>query len=174
MSIYSLNGIEPNIDSSAWIHESAIIIGNVEIGPSVTIWPNVVIRGDNDKITIGQCSNIQDGAVIHTDTGHPVTISEGVSIAHLAMIHGATVCKNSLIGMHAVILNDAVVGENCIVGANTTIASGKVIPNNSLVVGTPGKIVREVTEEEILGNQMNAQGYIGKGIIYKNSLIKMD
>jgi carbonic anhydrase/acetyltransferase-like protein (isoleucine patch superfamily) len=173
MTIYNLNGIEPQLSNSAYVHESATIIGNCILGDYSTVWPNAVVRGDNDNITIGHNTNIQDGAVIHVDQGHPAKIGDGVSIAHLAMIHGATIGDNTLIGMHAIVMNDAVIGKNCIIGANTTIASGKVIPDNSMVVGTPGKIIREITEEESNSIHMNALGYVGKGVTYRLGLKKV-
>jgi carbonic anhydrase/acetyltransferase-like protein (isoleucine patch superfamily) len=173
MTVYSISGVEPTISATAYIAEEATVIGNCEIGEHATIWPNAVLRGDNDKITLGSRVNIQDGAVIHVDTGHPAHIKDGVSIAHQAMVHGATIGQNTLIGMQAVILNDAVIGRNCIIGANTVIPSGKVIPDHSMVVGTPGKIIREVTDAEIDANKRNALNYVSKGVTYKNSLKKI-
>lgn len=170
MSIYSLNGIEPQLSNSAYVHESATVIGNCTLGDYTTVWPSAVLRGDNDSITVGNNTNIQDGAVIHVDQGHPALIGDGVSIAHLAMVHGATIGENTLIGMQSVIMNDVVIGKNCIIGANTVIGAGKVIPDNSMVVGTPGKIIREVTEEEITSIHKNALGYVGKGVTYKSGL----
>lgn len=173
MSVYSFQSNIPNVDTSVYIQDSATVIGNCTIGPGCSIWPGAVLRGDNDSITLKSNVNVQDGAVIHVDTGHPATLHDGVSVGHLAMIHGATIGENTLIGMQAIILNDAVIGRNCIVGANTVIAAGKIIPDNSLVVGTPGKIVRELTAEEIASNKQNALNYSAKANQYKTGLVKI-
>ena len=173
MSVYSFQSQSPAIDPTAYIHDAATVIGNCIIGPGCSIWPSAVLRGDNDNITLKANVNVQDGAVIHVDTSHPAVIHDGVSIAHLAMVHGATIGENTLIGMQAIILNDAVIGKNCIIGANTVIAAGKVIPDNSLVVGTPGKIVRALTAEEIAGNKQNATNYSTKANMYKIGLVKI-
>ena len=173
MSIYSIYGHSPQIEASAYVHDSATVIGEVTIGESVTVWPGAVLRGDNDSIRIDKCCNIQDGAVIHVDAGHSAHIKEGTSIAHQALIHGATIGSNTLIGMQSVIMNDVVIGNNCIIGANTVITAGKIIPDNSLVVGTPGKIIREVTADEIQSNRNTAAGYVHKCIDYKSGLTRI-
>ena len=173
MSVYSFQSNIPNVESTAYIHDGATVIGNCNIGPGCSIWPSAVLRGDNDNITLKSNVNIQDGAVIHVDTNHPATLHDGVSVGHLAMVHGATIGENTLIGMQAIILNDAVIGKNCIIGANTVIAAGKIIPDNSLVVGTPGKIVRELTAEQVAGNKQNALNYSAKANMYKTGLVKI-
>jgi len=173
MSLFSINGIGPTVDSSAYVHESATIIGHCQIGNNSSVWPGAVIRADNDKVFIGNCVNVQDGTVIHVDDNHPVVLEDGVSIGHMAMIHGATVKENTLIGMQAIILNNAIIGKNCIIGANTVIASGKIIPDNSLVVGTPGKVIRQVTDAEVENNRRNADVYASKAVHYKTNLIKV-
>lgn len=173
MSVYSFQSDIPAIDLTAYIHDGATVIGNCNIGPNCSIWPSAVLRGDNDNITLKSNVNIQDGAVIHVDTNHPAVLHDGVSVGHLAMVHGATIGENTLIGMQAIILNDAVIGKNCIIGANTVIAAGKIIPDNSLVVGTPGKIVRELTAEEVAGNKQNALNYSAKANMYKTGLVRI-
>lgn len=173
MSVYSFQSYSPAVEPTAYIQDAATVIGNCTIGLGCSIWPGAVLRGDNDSITLKSNVNVQDGAVIHVDTGHPAVLHDGVSIAHLAMVHGATIGENTLIGMQAIILNDVVIGKNCIIGANTVIAAGKVIPDNSLVVGTPGKIIREVTAEEIEGNKQNALNYSAKANMYKTGLVKI-
>lgn len=173
MPIYSYKSKCPIIDPTAYVHETATVIGQCNIAAGSSIWPSAVLRADNDTITLGHNVNIQDGAVVHVDIGHPANIENGVSIAHLAMIHGATIGENSLVGMQAIILNDAVIGKNCIIGANTVIASGKIIPDNSLVVGTPGKIIRQLTDDEVASNKRNALHYKEKSIDYKTELIKL-
>lgn len=170
MTLYSFKSNTPEVDSSVYINDGATVIGQCKIGQGSSIWPGAVLRGDNDQITLGKNVNVQDGAVIHVDVGHPATIGDGVSIAHLAMVHGATIGENTLIGMHSTILNDAIIGKNCIIGANTVVTSGKVIPDNSLVIGTPGKVLRQVTPEEIENNIKNALSYQTKAIDYKMHL----
>lgn len=170
MTIYAYDNATPEVDPTAYVHEKSTVIGNCSIGANSTVWPSAVIRADNDLIKIGNNVNVQDGAVIHVDTGCPAIIQDGVSIAHLAMVHGANIGSNTLIGMGCVIMNDVIIGHDCIIGANTVIPAGKIIPSRSLVVGTPGKILREVTDEEVRANQANAQGYVQKGISYKKLL----
>jgi carbonic anhydrase/acetyltransferase-like protein (isoleucine patch superfamily) len=170
MTLYSYNNLTPSIDPTAYIHQQSTVIGNCIIGANCTLWPGAVIRADNDLVKLGSNVNVQDNAVVHIDAGCPANIGDNVSIAHLAMVHGATIGANTLIGMGAVVMNNAVIGKDCIIGANTVIPAGKVIPARSLVVGTPGKVVREVTEDEIKSNQLNAQGYVQKGIAYKKFL----
>ncbi|MGB3729592.1 MAG: gamma carbonic anhydrase family protein [Thermodesulfobacteriota bacterium] len=153
-----------------FIADNATVIGSVIIHNDVSIWFNVVIRGDNDPITIGDGTNIQDGVVIHTDEGIPVDIGKGVTVGHQAMLHGCTIGNNSLIGINAVILNHAKIGKNCIIGANCLITQGKEIPDNSMVLGSPGKIVREVTEEEINELKHSAEHYIQNYKRFKKEL----
>ena len=159
--IYSIGDKKVQIvGDNYFIADNATLIGSVIIHNDVSIWFNVVIRGDNDPITIGEGTNIQDGAVIHTDEGIPLNIGKGITVGHQAMLHGCTIGDNSLIGIHAVILNNAEIGKNCIIGANCLITQGKVIPDNSMVLGSPGKIVREVNEEEIQELKHSAEHYI--------------
>lgn len=153
-----------------FIAENATVIGSVIIHNNVSIWFNAVIRGDNDPITIGEGTNIQDGAVIHTDEGIPLNIGRGVTVGHQAMLHGCTIGDNSLVGINAVILNHAKIGKNCIIGANCLITQGKEIPDNSMVLGSPGKIVREVTEEEIKELKHSAEHYIQNFKRFKKEL----
>ena len=136
------------------------MIGAVALGDESSVWFNAVIRGDNDTITIGARSNIQDGAVLHTDAGIRLAIADEVSIGHLAVLHGCTVGDGCLIGINSVILNRAVIGRECLIGANTLIPEGKVIPDRSLVVGSPGRVVRMVTVEEAAGFHVNARHYV--------------
>lgn len=173
MPLYAYKTHTPLIDNASYVHDTATVIGQCTIGPGASVWPGAVLRADNDAITVGANVNVQDGAVIHVDVGHPAHLKEGVSIAHLAMVHGATIGENTLIGMQAVILNDVVIGKNCIIGANTLISSGKVIPDNSLVIGSPGKIIRQVTAEEIESNRKNAEHYTNKAQNYKIDLVKL-
>jgi carbonic anhydrase/acetyltransferase-like protein (isoleucine patch superfamily) len=151
MALYELNGkrVQTPAPDRFYVAENAIVIGNVEIGDEVSIWFSTVIRGDNDKITIRAGANVQDGCVLHVDPGFPIDIGEGATIGHKVMLHGCTIGRSTLIGMGAIILNGAVIGEECLIGANTLIPEGKVIPPRSMVLGSPGKIVRQLTDEDM-------------------------
>ena len=151
MALYELDGVRVQTPASGrfWVAENAIVIGNVEIGEEASIWFSSVLRGDNDKITLGARSNVQDGCVLHVDPGFPIVIGEDVGIGHKVMLHGCTIGRGCLIGMGSIIMNGAVIGEQCLIGANTLIPEGKVIPPRSMVLGAPGKIVRELTESDL-------------------------
>ena len=149
MAIYELDGKAPQLAPGAWIADSAQVIGPVELGPNVSVWFGVVIRGDNDLIRIGANSNIQDCAVLHSDSGVPLTIGENVSVGHQAMLHGCTIGDGSLIGIGAVVLNNAKIGRNCIVGAGAIVTEGKEFPDNSLIVGTPAKAIRTLDADAV-------------------------
>jgi len=143
-----------------FIADNATVIGSVVIENNVSIWFNSVIRGDNDVITLGAGSNIQDGAILHTDAGIPLTIGRNVTVGHQAMLHGCTIGDTCLIGINAVILNRAVIGKQCVIGANTLIPEGKVIPDNSLVMGSPGKVIKSVDEQQSQLLEMSALHYV--------------
>ena len=169
--IYSLGDKKVQIvGDDYFIADNATVIGSVIIHHDVGIWFNAVIRGDNDPITIGEGTNIQDGAVLHTDEGIPLNIGKGVTVGHQAMLHGCTIGENSLVGINAVILNNAEIGKNCIIGANCLITQGKVIPDNSMVLGSPGKIIREVTQEEIEELKHSAEHYVANFKRFKKEL----
>jgi len=136
------------IDRTAFVHATAVVLGDVTLGARVSVWPTAVLRGDSDKIVIGADSNVQDGAVIHTDEGIPTTVGERVAIGHRAIVHGATIADDVLIAMGAVLLNGAQIGSGSIIGAGAVVTEGKRIPPNSLVIGVPGRIVRQTTNEE--------------------------
>ena len=156
-----------------FIAPNASVIGHVILHDNVSIWFNAVLRGDNEPIIIGSNSNIQDGAVLHTDPGAPLTIGVNVTVGHLAMVHGCTIGDGSLIGIHSTILNHAVIGRNCLIGANTLITEGKVIPDNSLVVGSPGKVLRTLSADEIAAMEANAAHYVENLKRYLSSLAGM-
>lgn len=147
--IREFNGKRPIIDSSAYVHDMALIIGDVVIGGGTNIWPFAVLRGDMERIIIGKNVSIQDGAILHTDYGFPVVIGDECIIAHRCVIHGCKIGNNSLIGIGAIILNGAEIGENCIVAAGALVPEGKRISNNSVVMGVPAKIVRELNEDDV-------------------------
>ena len=150
-----------------FVADNAIVVGSVVLGNNVSIWYNAVVRGDDDDITIGENSNVQDGSVLHTDMGVALTIGRNVSIGHMVHLHGCTIGDNSLIGIGSVILNNAVIGKNCLIGASTLIAENKVIPDGSLVVGSPGRIIRTLSETDISALKQNAEHYVENFKRYK-------
>jgi len=157
--IYALAAIEPKVDASAWVAPGAHVIGNVVLEAKSSVWFGCTLRGDNEEIRVGEGSNVQENCVLHTDMGFPLQIGAGCTIGHKAMLHGCTIGTNSLIGMGATILNGAVIGDNCLIGAGALIPEGKVIPDGSLVMGMPGKVIRELTDEQIEGLKASAIGY---------------
>ncbi|MDB5621450.1 MAG: gamma carbonic anhydrase family protein [Devosia sp.] len=161
MPLYALDGAAPQIDDNvAWIAPDAVLVGRVVLGADVGIWFGVVARGDNETITISAGSNIQEHVVLHTDMGFPLTIGRGCTIGHKAMLHGCTIGGNTLVGMGATVLNGAVVGANCLVGAGALVTEGKIIPDGSLVIGAPGKVVRQLEPTEVERLQRSALSYI--------------
>lgn len=169
--LYSLGERRVRCDSDDWfVAENAAVIGLVRLGRNASVWFGATVRGDNDLITIGEDSNVQDGAVLHTDPGIPLTLGRGVTVGHQAMLHGCIVGDNSLIGIQAVILNRAVIGRNCIIGAGALITEGKEIPDNSLVMGSPGKVVRQLTDGQVAGLRRSAEGYVQRFKRYQAQL----
>lgn len=161
MPIYALDGIAPRIDPQVgWIAPSAVLVGDIVVGPEVGIWFGVVARGDIETITIGARSNIQDNCVLHTDRGHPLVIGQDCTIGHAAIVHGCSIGDNTLIGMGATVLNGARIGRNCLIGANALITEGKVIPDNSMVVGAPGKVIRQIDAEGERNLAASAERYV--------------
>ena len=152
-----------------WIAPDAIVIGSVIMEPNASVWFGCIVRGDDDTITIGENSQLQDGCVVHVDPGVPVTIGKGVSVGHMAMLHGCTIGDGSLIGIKSVVLNGAKIGKNCLIGANALIAEGKEIPDGSLVIGSPGKIVRQLSPEEIRNINSFAGHYVQQFKRYRES-----
>jgi carbonic anhydrase/acetyltransferase-like protein (isoleucine patch superfamily) len=153
-----------------WIADNATVIGSVVLENNASIWFNCVVRGDDDVITIGENSQLQDGCVLHVDPGHPVTIGKNVSVGHMAMLHGCSVGDGSLIGIKSVILNDAVIGKNCLIGANSLILERKKIPDGSLVMGSPGKVIRQLTADEIKSINAFAADYAARVKRYRVEL----
>ena len=173
--LYRLSTRTPELRGDQhFIADNASVIGWVILENNVSVWFNAVLRGDNEPIHIGANSNIQDGAVLHTDPGAPLTISTHVTVGHQATLHGCTVGAGSLIGIKAVLLNHSVIGKNCLIGANTLITEGKVIPDNSLVVGSPGKILRTLTTQEIAAMHSNAARYVENLTRYLSELHPID
>lgn len=175
MGIYGIDGMEPEFEDEAsnWIAPDAKIIGRVKLARDAGIWFGSVLRGDNEPIIIGRGTNVQELCVMHTDPGFPLTIGEGCTIGHRAILHGCTIGDNSLIGMGAVILNGARIGKNCLVGANALITEGKDYPDNSLIVGSPAKVVRELDAGAVEGLKASAQHYVANGERFRKSLVHL-
>jgi carbonic anhydrase/acetyltransferase-like protein (isoleucine patch superfamily) len=162
MTLYKLDGVLPELPDEGhyWIAPSADVMGRVRLLRDASIWFGAVLRGDNEWLTIGEGSNVQDGCVLHSDMGAPLTVGRDCTIGHKAILHGCTIGDNSLIGMGAIVLNLAVIGKNCLIAAGALIPERKVIPDNSLVVGSPGKVIRVLDDEAVAGLLKSAQGYV--------------
>ena len=173
MAKYELDGVQPEVAETAWIADSAQVIGRVVMGPDSSVWFGSVLRGDNDPITIGEGSNVQDGSVLHTDKGKPLDIGKHVTIGHNVILHGCTIGDESLIGMGAIVLNGAKIGKHCLVGAGALVTENKEFPDGSLIVGNPAKVVRELTEEQIAGLKRSAQGYMANAKRFRAGLRKL-
>lgn len=166
MSQFRLGNVAPQLPQRYYLAPGAQLIGHVILGDEATVWFNAVLRGDNEPITIGARSNIQDGSVLHTDPGAPLTVGDGVTVGHKVMLHGCTIGDNSLIGIGAIILNRAVIGKNSLVGAGALVTEGKVFPDGVLLVGAPARVVRELKAEEIEGLRRSADRYVENGWRY--------
>lgn len=153
----------PSTHGDVRAHDSAVVIGDVELHDGVSLWPHAVLRGDLNRIVVGEGSNIQDGAVVHNDLKHPALIGRDCVIGHQACVHGATVGDRCLIGIGALLLNGSVIGDECVIGAGSVVAEGKVIPPRSLVLGVPGRVMRQVSDEELLRTTQGAAGYRSNG-----------
>lgn len=168
--IYSLAERRVRFDGEAFVAPNATVIGSVVIGHQASIWFNVVVRGDNDLITIGAGSNVQDGSVLHTDAGVKLTLGQRVTVGHMAMLHGCTIGDGTLVGINSVILNHAVIGRHCIIGANALVPEGKSYPDGSLVIGSPGRVARTLTDEERGALDEFATHYIENAARYRRDL----
>jgi carbonic anhydrase/acetyltransferase-like protein (isoleucine patch superfamily) len=173
MAIYRLGERRPHIDASAFVHESAVIIGSVTIGPRASIWPGAVLRGDNEPIVIGEESNIQDGCVLHADPGIPLTVGARVSVGHQSMLHGCTIGDGALIGIHSVLLNHCVIGSRSLVGACTLVTERKRFGEASLVLGSPARELRSLRPEEIEMLAANAQSYVHRAALFRAELHRL-
>jgi len=168
--IYDLDGRRPTISDDAFVAPSATIIGDVALLPDSSVWFGAVLRGDIETITVGRGSNVQDGTVMHTDPNNPCTLGDYVTVGHMAMLHGCVVGDGSLIGIGATLLNGSSVGKHCIVGAHTLITEGKAFPDGVLIMGTPGKVVRELDVEDFARMRANADRYIARSLDYRHKL----
>lgn len=172
MSLYNLGSVTPLLppDDEYWIAPNAAVMGRVILHKNASVWFGATLRGDNDPITVGENSNVQDGSVLHTDTGWPLTIGRNVTVGHMVMLHGCTIGDNSLVGIGSIVLNGARIGKNCLIGANCLITEGKEIPDNSLVMGAPGKVVREISEGQAMVLAGGAQHYVENWKRYRREL----
>ena len=173
MSIYQLDDLVPEVDPSAFVADSAQVIGDVNLGADSSVWFGTVIRGDSDRIRVGAGSNIQDASVLHADRGFPLTIGERVTVGHQVMLHGCTIGDESLIGIGAVVLNGAKIGKNCLVGAGSLVTEGKEFPDGSMIMGTPAKVVRALSPEQIEGLRQSARHYVENAQRFKAGLKKI-
>lgn len=171
---YRLGENRVNAHPESWVAPDAAVIGRVQLDAGASVWFGAVLRGDNELIHIGEGSNVQDGSVLHTDMGWPLTVGKGVTIGHKVTLHGCTVGDHSLVGIGAVVLNGAKIGKHCLIGAGALVPEGKEIPDGSLVVGVPGKVVRTLTEEQIQGLQRNAAHYVENARRYARELVEQD
>lgn len=174
MPLYEIDGKRPQVPDSAWVAPSADLIGEVMLGEGASIWFGAVIRADNTEIRIGDRSNIQENAVLHSDAGVPCTVGEDVTVGHQAMLHGCTVGNNSLIGIGAIVLNHAVIGQNCIVGAGALITEGKTFADNCLIVGSPAKAIRTLDEQAVMMLKMSAAHYVHNGETFAKEMKRVD
>ena len=172
--IYALGDRRLETRGEHWIAETAVVVGDVLLEENASIWWGAVLRGDNERITVGRNSNVQDGSVLHTDMGSPLVIGADVTVGHMVMLHGCTIGDGSLVGIGAVVLNNAKIGKNCIIGAKALIPEGKEIPDNSLVMGAPGKIVRELTDTHREMLVQGASHYVENARRYRTKLERID
>jgi carbonic anhydrase/acetyltransferase-like protein (isoleucine patch superfamily) len=174
MAIYRLAQHTPELGEGAWVAESATVLGRVVLGPAASVWYGAVLRGDNDLITLGARTNIQDGSVLHTDLGKPLTLGADVTIGHQVMLHGCTVGDGALVGIQAIVLNGARIGRHCLVGAGALVTEGKEFPDGVLILGRPAKVVRALTAHEIAELQSAAGHYVTQSQRHRDQLVRLD
>jgi carbonic anhydrase/acetyltransferase-like protein (isoleucine patch superfamily) len=173
MAIYELDAVAPRLAETAWVADSAQVMGNVELDDDASVWFGTVIRGDTEVIRIGKRTNIQDASVLHADVGKPLTIGDDVTVGHNVMLHGCTIGDGSLIGIGAVVLNGARIGKGCLVGAGALVTEGKEFPDGSMIIGSPAKVVRELNAEQREGLLMSAAHYVDNARRFKTGLHKL-
>ena len=169
MAIYELDGKSPQLGEGAWVADSAQVIGDVVLGPNASVWFGTVIRGDTETIRIGTNTNIQDVSVLHADFGEPLIVGNDVTVGHMVMLHGCTIGDGSLIGIQAVVLNRARIGRNCVVGAGSVVTEGKEFPDNSLIIGSPARVVRTLDDEAVKKFAGIADHYVENALRYRRS-----
>jgi carbonic anhydrase/acetyltransferase-like protein (isoleucine patch superfamily) len=173
MAVYQLDDLTPRIADSAWVADNAQVVGDVHMAADSSVWFSSVVRGDTATIRVGEGTNIQDGSVLHADVGIPLTIGKHVTVGHMVQLHGCTVGDESLIGIGAIVLNGAKIGKNCLVGAGSLVTEGKEFPDGSMILGSPAKVVRQLTHEQIEGLRRSAQHYVNNKNRFKAGLIKL-
>ena len=173
MAIYELEGHAPKLGKNAWVADSAQVIGKVTLEENANVWFGTIIRGDSEHIHIGKNTNVQDASVLHADPGVPLTLGENVSIGHQVMLHGCTIGDGSLIGIGAIVLNHAKIGKNCLVGAGALVTEGKEFPEGSMILGSPAKVVKQLSPEQIAGLQRIAQHYVENAELFRKGLKKI-
>lgn len=173
MAIYELDVLKPHVNETAWVADNAQVVGEVELHAHSSVWYSSVLRGDSAKITIGEGSNVQDGSVLHADLGMPLTLGKHVTVGHMVQLHGCTIGDESLIGIGAIVLNGARIGKNCLVGAGSLVTEGKEFPDGSMILGSPAKVVRQLTPEQIAGLRRSAQHYIDNAQRHRVGLKKI-
>ena len=173
MALYQLDDISPRLADSAWVADSAQVIGNVAMAEGSSVWFGCVLRGDGELLSIGRNCNVQDGSVVHADPGFPVTLGDNVSVGHQVMLHGCTIGEGSLIGIQSVVLNGAKIGKHCLVGAGSVVTEGKEFPDGSMILGSPAKVVRQLSPEQIAGLERAAKHYVDNAVRFKAGLKKI-
>ncbi len=173
MAVYSLDGVSPRVAESAWIADSAQVMGNVELADDTSIWFGAVLRGDTESMRIGRGSNIQDSSVLHADVGMPLTVGEDVTVGHHVMLHGCTIGDGSLIGIGAIVLNGARIGKGCLVGAGALVTEGKEFADGSVILGSPAKVVRQLTAEQLEGQHKSAVHYVENARRFRHGLKRL-
>ena len=174
MALYQLDAHCPEVADSAWVADNAQVMGAIKVAADASVWFGVTVRGDTETITIGEGSNIQDGSVMHADHGKPLLVGKHVTVGHMVMLHGCTIGDESLIGIGAVVLNGAKIGKNCLVGAGSLVTEGKEFPDGSMIMGSPAKVVRALSPEQIQGLRLSAQHYIENARRFKAGLKRLD
>jgi carbonic anhydrase/acetyltransferase-like protein (isoleucine patch superfamily) len=173
MALYELDGLIPQVAASAWVADNAQVIGDVVLGEDSSVWFGATLRGDTETITVGRGSNIQDGSVLHADVGFPMTLGENVTVGHQVMLHGCTIGEGSLIGIGAVVLNGAKIGKHCLVGAGALVTEGKEFPDGSMILGSPARVTKTLTPEQIEGLRSSAKHYTDNAARYRKTLKKI-
>jgi carbonic anhydrase/acetyltransferase-like protein (isoleucine patch superfamily) len=174
MALYRIGDESPRLADDAWVADSASVIGRVELKAGASVWYGSVLRGDNEWITIGERSNVQDGCVLHTDMGFPLTLGADVSLGHMVMLHGCTIGDGSLVGIGSVVMNGARIGRNCIVGAGSLVTEGKDFPDNSLIMGSPAKVQRTLTDDQVARLKTNAAHYVANAVRHGQDVVRID
>ncbi len=173
MAIHRLGEDRPQLAATAWVAESAQVIGRVELAEGASVWFGAVLRGDNEPLFVGRNSNVQENTVMHADEGYPLVLGDDVTVGHQAMLHGCTIGDCSLIGIQSIILNGARIGRNCLVGAGSLVTEGKTFPDGVLIVGRPAKVVRELTPAQIEGLRESAAQYVARAARFRDGLVRL-